>query len=153
MTTPTTPRPDLYQVTPESMTALNRLTQESGARAQESGLDPILLELVRLRASQLNGCELCTALHSRQALEHGESEQRLAELPTWPESTRFAGHERAALRLAESVTRLPGGQVPDEHYRPAQNHFDEPQLAHLLWTISLINTYNRLAIGTRVPSR
>ncbi|GAB2669937.1 carboxymuconolactone decarboxylase family protein [Saccharopolyspora gloriosae] len=149
MTTSSATRLDLDQITPQHLSALHRLAAESGADAQESGLDPILLELVRLRASQLNGCEFCTMLHSRLALENGETEQRLAELPTWAESARFAGHERAALLLTESVTRLSGGQVPDEHYRPAEEHFDRSQLAHLLWTITLINTFNRLSIGTR----
>lgn len=149
MTTSSATRLDLDQITPQHLTALYRLARESGADAEESGLDPILLELVRVRASQLNGCEFCIAMHSRQALENGETEQRLAELPAWAESSRFAGHERAALLLTESVTRLPGGQVPDEHYRPAEEQFDRSQLAHLLWTITLINTFNRLAIGTR----
>ena len=143
-----TARLDLLSLTPNGFADLRRLAERSGADAQDAGLDPILLELVRLRASQLNGCGFCTGLHARQALEHGESQQRLDELPDWATSSRFAAHERAALLLAESVTLLPGGRVPDEHFREAQAHFDEPQLAHLLWTISLINTFNRLAIST-----
>ncbi|WP_243787966.1 carboxymuconolactone decarboxylase family protein [Saccharopolyspora gloriosae] len=150
MTTSGTTRLDLEWLTPQHLGSLYRLAHESGVEAQESGLDPILLDLVRLRASQLNGCRFCTAMHSRQARENGETRQRLAELPTWAESARFAAHERAALLLTESVTRLPGGKVPDEHYRPAEEHFDRSQLAHLLWTITLVNAFNRLAIGNRL---
>ena len=108
----------------------------------------MLLELVRLRASQLNGCAFCTGLHTLRAQELGASRRRLDELPRWTGSSEFTAPERAALQLAEAVTLLPGGQVPDEDYRSAETHFDQAQLAHLLWTISLINTFNRLAIGS-----
>ncbi|GAA4847521.1 carboxymuconolactone decarboxylase family protein [Saccharopolyspora rosea] len=137
---------DLPRLTPSTFEALNQLTRQAEANARDSGVDAGLLELVRLRASQINGCGFCQSTHTRQALDEGESEQRLRALPNWPDSDLFTDRERAALRLAESITRLDGG-VPDEDYLPAEQHFDEKQLVGLVWTVALINTYNRLAIS------
>lgn len=137
---------DLPRLTPSTFEALNQLTRQAEDNARESGVDAGLLELVRLRASQLNGCGFCQSAHTRQALDAGESEQRLRALPSWPDSDLFTDRERAALRLAESITRLDGG-VPDEDYLPAAQHFDDKQLVGLVWAVSLINAYNRLAIS------
>lgn len=149
MTDLTSPRFDLVDTTPTTFTALNRLTRDAEDLARQSGLDGKLIEIVRLRASQINGCGYCQEMHTRQARERGESELRLHELANWVESEHFTGAERAALRLTESITRLDGG-VPDEDYRPAAEHFDRDQLVCLVWTVALINTYNRLAV-TMVP--
>lgn len=146
MTETTGPRFDLANVTPTTFGELHELTRRSEEHARESGVDPQLIELVRLRASQVNGCGYCQDMHISQAREGGETEERLRELATWQDSAHFNGAEQAALRLTESVTRLRGGKVPDEDYRPVQEHFDEKQIVGLVWTISLINTYNRLAI-------
>ncbi|GAB3299964.1 carboxymuconolactone decarboxylase family protein [Parasphingorhabdus pacifica] len=147
MTETTGPRFDLANVTPTTFGELHELTRRSEEHARESSVDPRLIELVRLRASQINGCGYCQDMHTRQAREAGETEERLQELATWQESTHFDGAERAALQLTESVTLLHGGKVPEEDYRPAQEHFDEKQIVGLVWTIGLINTYNRLAIA------
>lgn len=147
MTTPTA-RPDLARETAEHFAALNQLADSSEADALASGLPATLLELVRLRASQLNGCGFCLAMHTRRFRDLGGPEQQLQQLAEWRDSPLFTELDRAALRLAESVTSLPGGQVPDEDVRVAAEHFDSTQIAHLIWTTSLINTFNRLAIST-----
>jgi AhpD family alkylhydroperoxidase len=141
-------RVNLMHESPENFGALNALSQGAEERARESGLDAKLIELVRIRASQLNGCQFCLALHTRSARAAGESEHRLRELANWPESSLFSESEQAALRLTEAVTLLNDRKVPDEDYRPAEKYFDEPQLANLLWIIALINAYNRLAVAT-----
>ncbi|MDA3624632.1 carboxymuconolactone decarboxylase family protein [Saccharopolyspora oryzae] len=148
MTEVISPRFDIAGTTPTTFTALHQLTRDAEDLARQSGLDIKLIELVRLRASQINGCEYCQDMHSRQALERGESELRLRELANWADSAHFTEAERAALRLTESITRLSGG-VPDADYDPAAEHFDQTQLVCLVWTVSLINTYNRLAVAGR----
>lgn len=147
MTTPSA-RPDLTRETAESLTALKRLAQTSEAEALAAGLPATLLELVRLRASQLNGCDFCLTMHTERFRDLGGHEDQLEQLADWPHSPLYDEPSRAALRLAESVTTLNGGRVPDEDFRPAAQHFDSTQLAHLIWTISLINTFNRLSIAT-----
>ena len=141
-------RPDLARETAEPFAELNRLAESCEADALASGLPATLIELVRLRASQLNGCGFCLSMHTRRFRELGGAEQQLEQLAGWRESPLFGDVDRAALRLAESVTSLPGGQVPDEDVRVAAEHFDSTQLAHLIWTTSLINTFNRLSIAT-----
>lgn len=141
-------RVNLIQESPDNFGALNKLSRAAEERARESGVDAKLLELVRIRASQLNGCQFCVAMHTRSAREAGESGHRLQELANWPDSSLFTEGEQAALRLTESVTLLNDRKVPDEDYQPAEKHFDEPQLASLLWTVALINSYNRLSIAT-----
>ncbi|MGP3924288.1 carboxymuconolactone decarboxylase family protein [Streptomyces sp. 8N616] len=143
-------RLELDRLTPGPLGALHGLASDSAAEAIASGLDPRLLELVRLRASQLNGCRFCLDVHTRQAHIAGEGEARLQALAAWRESLLFDEGERAALALTESVTLLHDGHVPREVYEPARAHFDDTQLAHLLWTIAIINTYNRLALAARV---
>ncbi|RKT89212.1 alkylhydroperoxidase AhpD family core domain-containing protein [Saccharopolyspora antimicrobica] len=146
MTDVTSLRFDIGGTTPTTFTALHQLSRDAEDLARQAGLDARLIELVRLRASQINGCGYCQQLHSKQALDSGESEHRLRELANWAESEHFTAAERAALRLAESITRLSGG-VPDADYLPATEHFDRTQIVCLVWTVSLINTYNRLAIS------
>src|SRR5262245_19938752 len=112
-------------------------------------LDPALPELVRLRASILNGCAYCVQLHSQDALAQGESERRLFALAAWEESPYFTPRERAALRFTDAVTNLADGHVPDEVYEHACEHFDQAELAQLLFAVVAINAWNRLAIATR----
>ena len=147
MTTPTA-RPDLARETAEPFAALNQLAESCEAEALASGLPATLLELVRLRASQLNGCGFCLSMHTKRFREHGGPEQQLEQLAEWRDSPLFTESFRAALQLAESVTSLPGGRVPNEDVRVAAEHFDSAQIAHLIWAASLINTFNRLAIST-----
>jgi AhpD family alkylhydroperoxidase len=112
-------------------------------------LDPALLELVRLRASQLNGCAYCVDLHSGDARKGGETERRLYALPAWREMPFFTARERAALGLTEAATRLTDGPVSDAVFDEAAAHFTEVELAELLWTITVINAWNRLGATAR----
>lgn len=112
------------------------------------------LELVNLRASQINGCGFCADMHIKDALAAGESQQRLNLVATWREATCFTEAERAALELAEEGTRIAdaNGGVSDEVWANAANHYDEDQLFTLVSQIALINTYNRLNVITRQPA-
>lgn len=118
--------------------------------AAAAGLDPTLAGLVRIRASQINGCAFCTDLHHRQAHESGESERRLGVLPAWRGAPFFTDRERAALALTEAVTTLDGDGVPDAVYEQATECFDETELSHLLWTIAAANVWSRLGVSTRM---
>lgn len=143
-------RVDLGRVTPSDHVAMQNLAETAEENALASGLEPVLLELVRIRSSQINGCAFCLDLHTRQALSHGETEERLNELATWTESWLFTTRERAALGLAEAVTLVHDGHVSDDVYRAASDRFEDDQLAGLLWTITVVNAYNRLAVSTRL---
>jgi AhpD family alkylhydroperoxidase len=112
-------------------------------------LDPPLRELVRTRASLLNGCAYCIQLHTADALEDGEPPHRLFAVAAWEESPYFSPRERAALRFTDAVTNLHEGHVPDEVFDEAAEHFDEAELAQLLFAVVAINAWNRLAIATR----
>src|SRR5919201_362188 len=114
-------------------------------------LDPALRELVRLRASILNGCAYCVQLHSRDALAAGEEPHRLFALAAWEESPFFSPRERAAHRFTDAVTHLSDGHVSDEVYKEVSEHFDETELGELLFAAVAINAWNRLAIATRKP--
>ena len=113
-------------------------------------LDPQLGELVRLRASILNGCAYCVDMHTRDARAAGESEQRLYAVAAWPESPLFDERERAALALTDAVTLVHEGHVPRGVYEAAAEQFDEGELAQLIWTIVAINAWNRVAVTTRM---
>jgi AhpD family alkylhydroperoxidase len=112
--------------------------------------DPPLRELVKIRASQLNGCAYCLDLHSRDARAAGEDERRLATLAGWRESPFFTQRERAALALTDAATRLGDHGVTDEVWADAAGHFDEAELAQLLWAIAAINAWNRIGVATRL---
>ena len=113
------------------------------------GLEHSLLELVKLRASQINGCAYCMDMHSKDARAAGESEQRLYLLSAWRESPQFSDRERAALLWTESVTLLSETHVPDEDYEQARAHFSEEELVNLSMAIVAINGWNRLCVGFR----
>lgn len=116
-------------------------------------VEPTLLELVRIRASQLNGCAYCLHLHIPDAREAGVTQHQLDVLAGWHEAPVFTDRERAALALAESVTLLAGRGVPDVVLDTAEEHFDSEELATLLFTIVEINAWNRLAVTARTPIR
>ncbi len=107
------------------------------------------LELVRLRVSQINGCAFCVDMHSHDAKEAGETDQRLFTVAAWRETPFFSDEERAALRLAEAVTRIAdqADPVPDEVWNEAADHYDEESLAALLMAIAAINAWNRLSVA------
>jgi AhpD family alkylhydroperoxidase len=108
-----------------------------------------LRELVKVRASQLNGCAFCIDMHWKDARALGESEQRLYMLDAWRESPLYDDRERAALALCEAMTLVSEGQVPDDVWNDAAAAFDEDELAQLVYAIATINTWNRLAITAR----
>ncbi|MEU1022884.1 MULTISPECIES: carboxymuconolactone decarboxylase family protein [unclassified Streptomyces] len=116
--------------------------------AAREGLDPVLLELVQIRASQINRCAYCIDYHTGDARRAGETEARIHQLSGWHESSLYTAEERAALALTEAVTLLPDG-VPDSVYDEAARHFDEEQLAHLIALIFTVNTWNRMNVTTR----
>ncbi|MER6384287.1 carboxymuconolactone decarboxylase family protein [Streptomyces sp. NPDC001250] len=120
--------------------------------AAKKGLgDPVLAELVMIRASQLNHCAFCLDMHLQLARKHGESEDRVQMLNAWEETEDlYSERERAALALTEAVTLLTDG-VPDEVYERAARHFTEAELAHLIGLITVINGWNRLMVSRRVP--
>ncbi|WP_407703568.1 carboxymuconolactone decarboxylase family protein [Streptomyces triticagri] len=125
--------------------------QAAGAAAKRGLGDAILAELVQVRASQINRCAFCLDMHLALARKAGESEQRLDLLNSWAETEGYyTPRERAALALTESVTLLTESYVPDEVYEEAARHFDEPELAHLIALITVINTWNRLMVARRI---
>lgn len=136
------PRLDYRKVSPEGLAAFGRL--ETYVRG--SGLETSLLELVRTRASQINGCAYCLDMHTKDARAEGETEQRLYALSAWRETPFFSGRERAALAFTEAVTRIADAHVGDEVYADAVRHFDDKELADLMLAIVAINGWNRLAI-------
>ncbi|MEU5280649.1 carboxymuconolactone decarboxylase family protein [Streptomyces asoensis] len=141
-----TPRLDWSEHAPEVFKAMLRL--DAAARR---GLDPKLVELVRIRASQLNRCALCVDMHSKDALAAGESVERIVQLSAWEESEHFyTGRELAALALTEAVTVLTEGFVPDEVYERAAGHFEEAELAQLIAAITVINAWNRFGVTCRL---
>lgn len=141
----TTVRLAVDELAPHINKAMNALD----AASRKTQLESSLLELVRARASQLNGCAYCVDMHSRDAREGGESEQRLYALPVWRETPFFSARERAALELTEAATRLTDGPVSDEVFAQAATQFTEVELAELIWTITVINAWNRLGATAR----
>jgi AhpD family alkylhydroperoxidase len=113
-------------------------------------LDPRLRELVNLRASILNGCAYCINMHTKTARRAGESEQRLHAVAAWHEAPFFDEKERAALALIDAVTLISDEHVPREVWEEASAHFEEEELAQLVWAITVINAWNRIAITTRM---
>ena len=134
-----------YRIAPELMKAMSALE----AAVAGSGLEKSLIELVKTRASQINGCAFCLDMHTQDARAHGETEQRLYALTAWRETPFYTDRERAALAWTEAVTRIADG-VHDDVYEEARRHFTEKELADLTWAVVAINSWNRLAIAFRV---
>jgi AhpD family alkylhydroperoxidase len=142
-------RIEWFQVAPEAGHALLKLQ----AFVNESGLDHKLLELVKMRASQLNGCAYCLDMHAKDARADGESEQRLYLLDAWREAAHlYSERERAALVWTEAVTDIRNGHAPDEAYQQARAQFSESELIVLTLAITTVNSWNRLNIAFRVPA-
>ncbi|MFF4043746.1 carboxymuconolactone decarboxylase family protein [Streptomyces sp. NPDC001816] len=129
------------------------LAMSALSAAAKQGLgDPVLAELVMIRASQINHCAFCLDMHLRVARKGGESEDRIQLLNAWEEAEdQYSERERAALALTEAVTVLTDGFVPDKVYDTAAKHFSEAELAHLIGLITVINGWNRLMVSRRVP--
>jgi len=118
---------------------------------QGAGLDLGLLELVRLRVSQTNGCGFCVAMHIPLARKHGVTEHQINLVATWKESPVFSARERAALAWADAVTALVGQEVPDTVYEQVKAEFSPEEIANLTLCIGEINTWNRLMVASRTP--
>ena len=117
-----------------------------------SGLEELLLHLVKTRASQMNGCAYCIDMHTKDARAAGETEQRLYALSAWREGPFFKPRERAALEWTEALTNIQQGHAPDEVYEAVRKEFDEKELVRLTFAITQINAWNRLAIGFRAEA-
>ena len=126
------------------------MLQLEGA-VRRSGLEPLLLELVKLRSSQLNGCAYCLDMHSKDARARGEDEQRLNVLAAWREAPFYSPRERAALGWCEALTLLPQTGAPDKVYAELEPQFSPEEIAALTFQIVTINGWNRLAVGLRTP--
>jgi AhpD family alkylhydroperoxidase len=138
--------PELY----ESVIDLDRM---AGQHMLTAGIAEGFAHLLRLRASQLNGCAYCVRLHTRDALAAGESSDRISVLPAWRETTYFSDRERAALELCEAVTLIADGRVPDQVYDEASRVLTEFQISAVEWLTIAINAWNRIATASRYPVR
>ena len=136
-----------FEVAPGSLKSMMELEKT----LKNSGLEHSLLELVKTRASQINGCAYCIHMHTKDARANGETEQRLYALSAWRETPFFSERERAALALAESMTLVADTHVPDDVVEEAQRHFDEAELTQLIFAITSINAWYRLAVTARMP--
>ena len=143
-----TQRLDYKNASPKGFAAMLALEQH----ARTSGLEHGLLELVKTRASQLNGCAFCLDMHTKDARAAGETEQRLYLLPAWREAPCYTPRERAALAWTEAVTLLRDQQVPDEVYAQARAEFDDRSLVDLTLAIIAINGWNRLSVAFRAEA-
>ncbi len=142
------PRLDYFKTSPQGVAALRQLESYlSGC-----GLEHSLLELVRTRASQINGCAFCLDMHTKDARAAGETEQRLYTLPAWRETPFFSERERAALAWTEAVTHVSEGHDDDELYAELKRHFSEKEMVDLTLAIVAINGWNRLAIPFRTTA-
>jgi AhpD family alkylhydroperoxidase len=139
------PRLNPYQAAPDAMKAVAALE----TYVKGSGLEASLIELIKMRASQINGCAYCLDMHARDARAKGESEQRLYLLDAWRESPLYSDRERAALAWTEAVTLVSQTRVPDEVYEEARRHFSEEELVKLTVAVAAINAWNRIAISFR----
>jgi AhpD family alkylhydroperoxidase len=139
------PRLNAYQAAPAVMKAMMALESQAAA----IGLEPSLMELVKIRASQINGCAFCLHRHTRDARAKGENEERIYVLDAWRESPFYSARERAALAWTEAVTLVSQTHVPDDVYELARAEFSEEDLVKLTLLVTTINAWNRFAISFR----
>ena len=139
------PRMNFYQAAPDTIKALNALE----THIQSTGLEKSLIELVKIRASEINGCAFCINMHTEDARKRGETEQRIYLLNAWRESPLYSDRERAALAWTESVTLISATHAPDEVYEQVRAQFSEEETVNLTMLIATINAWNRLAIAFR----
>ncbi|MDR6569178.1 carboxymuconolactone decarboxylase family protein [Chitinophaga ginsengisegetis] len=138
-------RMDIYKLLPGAYKAMMGLQ----AFVNECGLDKTLTELIKIRASQINGCAFCLNMHTKEARQMGETEQRIYGLSAWEEAPYYTDKERAALALTEAVTLVSATRVPDEVYKAAQAVFTQQEIAIITMAIVAINSWNRIAITSR----
>jgi AhpD family alkylhydroperoxidase len=141
-------RIDLMRVNPGILHAMLGLERQ----IQKSGLDGRLLDLVKMRASQINGCAYCLDMHSKDARAAGETEQRLYGLSAWREAPYYSDRERGALEWTEALTLVTEGHVPDDVYERVRAQFSEDEIAHLSLAIVAINGWNRLNVAARTQA-
>src|SRR5947209_3472510 len=141
---------NIAMIVPEAMQAMQALHALKGS-AEKGGVPSRTLGLVELRASQINGCSVCVDMHARSLKKAGETDERLFAVAAWRDAPYFTDAERAALALTEAVTRLSdrADPVPDEIWKEAARHYDEPALAALILAIATTNLYNRINATTR----
>ncbi|UHA73621.1 carboxymuconolactone decarboxylase family protein [Paenibacillus sp. 481] len=138
-------RMNMERVNPKGYAAMLELEKYSAS----TSLDKSMKELIKIRASQINGCAFCIDMHTKDARKHGETEQRIYALNAWREVPFFSPEERAVLALTEAVTLVTQGHVPDDVYNEARRYFDETTTAEIIMAIVTINAWNRIAIATR----
>ena len=138
-------RLDFFKANPKAMNTLLGLEQHIAS----AGLEKSLVELVRLRASQLNGCAYCIDVHTTDARKAGENDRRLSLLPVWRETGVYSDRERAALAWAEALTLVADSHVPDEVWVQGRQQFEEAELVNLTLLVTAINAWNRFAIAFR----
>jgi AhpD family alkylhydroperoxidase len=142
-------RLDANKIAPEAYKAMRELQSYVDA----CGLERSLLELVKIRASQINGCVFCLSMHTRDARKLGETDERMHLLNAWEEAPVFSDRERAALAWTEAATRISEGHVPDHVFDLARRYFSERELVDLTYAVMAINAWNRLAIAFRKQLR
>jgi AhpD family alkylhydroperoxidase len=142
------PRIKYFQTAPEGVDILVKLE----TYIKQSGLEPSLVELIKLRSSQINGCAYCIDMHTKDARSHGETEQRLYGLNAWREAPFYSERERAALDWAESITLISQNHISDVLYDQTRAHFSEKELVDLTLAVIAINAWNRLAISFHTPA-
>jgi AhpD family alkylhydroperoxidase len=139
-------RLDYTTASPEAYKAM---AQMEGV-VRRSGIDPTLLELIKIRASQLNGCAYCIDMHTKDARFKGESEQRIYALDAWRETSFYTDKEQAALAWTEALTNIQIGHAPDAVYGELRKNFSEEEIVNITLAITTINAWNRIAIGFRM---
>ena len=142
-------RVDFEAAAPGVYKAMAALDRAATRALDDAGIEPRLRELVRIRASQLNGCAYCIDMHTKDARKLGETEQRIYALPAWRETPFFTARERVALAFTESVTELASTHVPDADYEPVAREFSPAEAAALVGLLVAINAWNRIGVATR----
>jgi len=138
-------RLDFYTASPDVLKAMIALETATN----KLGIDPVLMELIKLRASQINGCAFCVDMHSADMRKAGETERRIAAVAVWREAPFFTPAERAALAWTEALTRLSDTHAPDAAYQELAAHFSPKQMVDITLAINTINSWNRLSVGFR----
>lgn len=136
------PRMDMWKVNPEAYQAMSKLEKY----ASSTSIHPTIKELIKIRASQINGCAFCIDMHTKDARKLGESEQRIYALNAWRETNFFTPEEQAALALTEAVTLCADTHVPDDVYQQAQAVFSDKEISELIMLIVTINAWNRINV-------
>ena len=140
-------RIDVARLSPAAYQAVSALQKY----VDQSGLDAKLRELIKIRASQINGCAFCLAMHTHDARELGETDERMHLLNAWHEAPVYSERERAALGWIEAITLVTQGHVPDEAFEAVREQFSEKEIVDLTAAAVAINTWNRIAIAFRIP--